>query len=272
MKPADDQLSYAVIGEAMAVHRELGPGLREELYHQRLAARLREAGVEHFCKPRRELVHRGMVADVFEPDLVVPAGLVPELKHLTGAFEPEHVLQLKCYLKFWRIRVGLLFDFGKEKLLFQRYILDAPAVALPEAGELLANLSSTANCRIIAEAVTQCVLLVTAAHGFGYRDTTYAGLLRADFAAEGIRSESDPVATVTVGTSPLGESQFGGFIVERTLLLKALSQRDAIRPADRAIMQTWLRLLNLPVGVIVHFGKTNLELQWVNPHSPHRSA
>lgn len=272
MKPADDQLSYAVIGEAMAVHRELGPGLREELYHQRLAARLREAGVEHFCKPRRELVHRGMVADVFEPDLVVPAGLVPELKHLTGAFEPEHFLQLKCYLKFWRIRVGLLFDFGKEKLLFQRYVFDAPAIALPAAGDLLPGRPASANCHSVAEVVAHSVLRIAAAHGYGYRDTTYTGLLRADFAAEGIRCESNPVATVTVGAAPLGESQFGGFIVEHTLLLKVLSQCDAIRPADRAIMQTWLRLLNLPVGVIVHFGKTNLELQWVNQHSPRRSA
>lgn len=74
----------------MATHRELGPGVREEFYHQRLAARLKQIGVGHFSKPRRELVHRDLVADVFEPDIVIPSGLVLELKHLVGGFAPEH--------------------------------------------------------------------------------------------------------------------------------------------------------------------------------------
>jgi len=270
MRTENDPLSYAVIGEAMAVHRELGPGLREECYHQGLATRLRASGVEHLSKPRRELVHRGVVADVFEPDFVVPAGLVPELKHLVGAFEPEHFLQLKSYLKFWKLRVGLLLDFGKDRLLQQRYVYDDPPAVVPSADQLFAGTPAEAAVRGVAATVVESVRRVVGAHGFGYRDTTYTGLLRADFSVEGVRCQLNPVATVTVGGTPVGDSTFAGCVVGQALAVKVLSQREAIRPADRAIVQTWLRLLDLPAGVIVHFGKTALELQWVRP-STHRN-
>ena len=112
-----EPVSYAIIGKAMEVHRELGPGLDEVFYHELLSERLRVAGIEHVSKPREALIHRGHTADIFEPDLVFPGALVAELKWLWGKFAPEHFVQLKCYLKFWRIADGLLLDFGKESLV-----------------------------------------------------------------------------------------------------------------------------------------------------------
>lgn len=265
MKGPMDSLSYAVIGEAMAVHRELGPGVREEFYHRRLAARLKAIGVEHCSKPRRELVHRGCVADVFEPDIVIPSGLVLELKHLVGGFAPEHYVQLKCYLKLWRLRVGLLFDFGKEQLVTQRYLYDDPVITRVEATALLAGLSTGPGVRPAAEAACCALARVLTEHGGGYRDTTYNGLLRADLAADGITCQLNPLASVTVAGEVLGESQFPGCIVGDLLLVKLLSQREGIRPADLAVVQTWLRLLGLSVGLVAHFTKNSLEVRWVKP-------
>ena len=76
---ADDKLSYAVIGKAMEVHRELGPGVDECFYHELLVEKLCAAGIEHQSKPRGQLMHRGRVADVFEPDIVIGSRLVLEL-------------------------------------------------------------------------------------------------------------------------------------------------------------------------------------------------
>lgn len=265
MKGPMDPLSYAVIGEAMAVHRELGPGVREEFYHRRLAARLRAIGIEHVSKPRRELVHRGFVADVFEPDIVIPSGLVLELKHLLGGFAAEHFVQLKCYLKLWRLRLGLLFDFGKEQLVTQRYLYDDPVVAPIDAAALLAGHSAGTPVGPAAEAACHALARVLAEHGCGYRDTTYNGLLRADLAADGVACQFNPQASVTVAGEVLGESQFLGCIVGQALLVKPISQREGIRAADLAVVQTWLRLLGLSAGLVAHFTKNGLEVRWVNP-------
>src|SRR5688500_1091521 len=101
MALAQEKLSYAIIGKAMEVHRELGPGLDEIFYHQLMSERLRAAGIDHLYKPRRELFHRGIAVDVFEPDLVFPDQLVAELKWLWRGFPAECFVQLTCYLKFW---------------------------------------------------------------------------------------------------------------------------------------------------------------------------
>lgn len=89
-----DPFTHQIIGLAMATHRDLGPGLNEEFYHQTFVARLRKDGIEHFSKPRRDLVYRGYVADTFEADVVFPGKLIPELKSLRGNFDREHFTQI----------------------------------------------------------------------------------------------------------------------------------------------------------------------------------
>src|SRR2546430_17033867 len=111
MNAIDDQFSYAVIGAAMETHRELGTGLDELFYHDLLAAKLATAGIPHQNKPRGRLIHRGILADEFEADLIVGDELALELKVLWGGFAPDNLLQVICYLKFWKLPAGLLFDF-----------------------------------------------------------------------------------------------------------------------------------------------------------------
>ena len=61
----------------------------------------------------------------------------------------------------------------------------------------------------------------------------------------------------------LGESLLPCVAVGGAGAVLVLSQREAIRAADRAILQTCLRLLELPWGLIVHVGKQELQVQWV---------
>ena len=121
-----DALTYKVIGLAMKVHRALGPGLDEVFYHRLLSRQLASADVPHQFKPRTPLIYQGEVADVFEPDLVIPGRLVIELKAQRGGLAAESFTQLLSYLKFWRIPIGLLFEFSKERLIFQRVIRTEP--------------------------------------------------------------------------------------------------------------------------------------------------
>jgi len=259
-----DPLVYAVIGRAMAVHREIGTGLDEVFYHKLLDARLTANGIEHWSKPRRPLRYRGFTADAFEPDLVLPKKLVLELKVLAGRFCPEHFLQLKAYLKFWRIRQGLLLDFGKESLVMQSYLYDDPRLPQIDPSELIRGVPPTVERRL-ARSLAQCLSRIVSTHGFGYRDSTYRSLLLADARAEGKRWVSAPTAAVRVGDMSLGLAVLSRIVVAGQSAVLVLSQREGIRAADRAALQTALQLLELPWGVIVHFGKQELKLQWILP-------
>ena len=249
-----DPFTHAIIGKAMEVHRELGPGLDEAFYHRLLSEKLAAAGIEHTLRPKRELVHRGIVADAFEPDLVFPGRLIAELKVLRGTFAPAHLTQLLCYQKLWGIPTGMLFDFEKESLVFKRLVftpVDAPFPAV----ELPAFVSDKED----AAQMLRLLRAIHEEHGLGYRETTYQGMLTAALKAEGIPFTAQPLCQVgSLGTATLRCCVVAGKCV---VTISALGER--LGAADRAILQTYLRWLNLPWGLAVHFGRTRLDLQFV---------
>ncbi len=267
--PIEDKLSYSVVGVAMAVHRELGPGLDEAFYHELMRRKLTTRGIAHEMKPRGQLIHRGIVADEFEADLIVEQALIAELKVLWGTFAPDHLLQVICYLKFWRLSAGLLFDFGKESLVNKRVpfvdrTLDGEAQAFPAMTQLPAETAS------VREVLTESFRVILSEHGLGYRDTTYRGLLYAELTYRGIECVRGPVTAIRGADGFLGEARLGCLVLPGQCALLITALRDSHQAADRAVLQTYLRHLDIPWGLHVNFGKIRLEYQFVKNTSRSR--
>ena len=261
----DDPLTYAIIGAAMKSHSELGPGLDERLYHDLMAARLRSGGVEVESKPHGSLVHRGIVADALECDLLLPGERVAELKVLPGpeTFAPEHFAQIISYLKFWRIETGLLLDFGKERLIYRRVVYTEQKPAILDTSKIVEQVSGLSPHREIAHGVCERIVRICREYGLGYRDTTYRGLIAADLKSDRISFVSDPVISIRIGENDLGNTCCNCFVVENEIALLVLALRKQITTSDRAILQTYLKHLGLPYGLVANFGKRSLDLAWV---------
>lgn len=249
-----DPFTHAVIGKAMETHSALGPGLVEEFYHREFSARLVAAGLEHESRPRRPLEYRGFVADIFEPDMLFQGRLVPELKALRGGFDPEHFAQLISYLKFFGLQRGMLFDFGKESLLFKRVTFTAVDAAFPDA-----PLPPFVTDPDLAESMLHLIREIHGAHGVGYRETTCPGLFRAALQAERISFTANPAATI----SGWGLAQLRCFVVDDRCAVSVTALGDDVSAADRAALQTCLHWLNLPWGLAVHFGRRSVHLRFV---------
>jgi GxxExxY protein len=258
-----DQFTYAVIGKAMEVHRELGPGLDELFYQGLLSRKLLAAGIPHLSKPRQPLLHRGMTADIFEPDLVFSCGLIGELKCLTGEFDGEHYVQLICYLKFWKIGVGLLFDFAKESLNSRRVQFSEPQFELPELKVMLAACPARNTAETAALQICEAIRQVLREHGLGYRDTTYSGLLSAELIAAGAKCACNTVTGVHCEDTFLGETICPCLVVNESIGVRVLALRRNIAPAEEAILRTYLRLLGLHCGLIVNFNRASLDFRWI---------
>lgn len=90
----EEQIARAVVHEAFGLHRELGPGLLENVYEALLEIRLREQGLQVERQKSVGLVYEGVeIKEAFRVDLLVEQRLVLELKSL-DKLAPVHFKQV----------------------------------------------------------------------------------------------------------------------------------------------------------------------------------
>jgi GxxExxY protein len=106
-----NELSYRVIGAAMAVHRELGPGLDEPDYEPALSAELAAAAIRHVCQQPVPVVYKNVRLEAgYRIDVLVEGSLVIELKSVE-TLHPVQEAQLLTYLRLSQRQLGLLINF-----------------------------------------------------------------------------------------------------------------------------------------------------------------
>ncbi|HUU11325.1 MAG TPA: GxxExxY protein [Phycisphaerae bacterium] len=107
-----NEITEAIIGAAMTVHRELGPGMLESAYEACLAYELSQQG--HAVQRQMELPlkYRDITLECgYRLDLLVDDSVVVEVK-AAQALHPLHEAQVLSYLKMSGRRVGLLINFN----------------------------------------------------------------------------------------------------------------------------------------------------------------
>jgi len=249
-----DPFTHQIIGLAMETHRALGPGLVEEFYHRDLVARLTTHGIEHLSKPRQDLVFRDHIADTFEADIVFPGKLILELKALRSGFDGEHFTQLLSYNKFWRIRTGMLFDFGKPSLISKRVIYTSKTGEFSKAG-----IPAFISDKVLARRLIQTANQTLSDIGLGYRATTWNGLISAAFRAEQLSFAINP----TVNVAKIGIATLRCLLVANQSAIAISALGDEVSAIDRACLQTCLNWLGLPWGICFHFGKATADIKFV---------
>lgn len=114
--PTTHDLSDRVIGAAISVHRQLGPGLLESAYRRCLQYELIARGIATRAEVPVGIEYRGGRIDgAFKIDLLVEDRLVLELKAV-DKLHPIHTSQVTTYLKLGGYRAGLLINFNVSVL------------------------------------------------------------------------------------------------------------------------------------------------------------
>lgn len=119
-----NELSHAIIGAAIEVHREMGPGLLERVYERCLATELRAQGYEVLEQHALPVHYKGQdIGLEYRLDLWVDRRIIVEVKAVDQLHD-VHRAQLLNYLKLTRNKLGLLINFnvpllkqGVERLL-----------------------------------------------------------------------------------------------------------------------------------------------------------
>ena len=111
----DTIISEQIIGCAIEVHRDLGPGLLEEPYHTAMCVELAHRGTRFVRKPIIPLTYRGAAIGNYIPDLIVEETVIVEIKSVLR-FEDVFTAQMLTYLRLTHLRVGLIINFNKRLL------------------------------------------------------------------------------------------------------------------------------------------------------------
>lgn len=111
-----NQLTERVIGAAIEVHRELGPGLLESAYQRALAHELRLRGVAFEEQKLCPIKYKDLVIDdAYRLDFLIDGLVVVELKTVDALLD-VHDAQVLTYLKFTGCHIGLLLNFRSTVL------------------------------------------------------------------------------------------------------------------------------------------------------------
>ena len=111
MRARVDALTEEIIGAALEVHRELGPGLLENAYQTCLAVELLHRGCNLERQKSLPIVYKNQRVECgYRLDLVVEGLVIVEIKAIER-LERVHSVQLLSYLRFAKCPVGLLFNF-----------------------------------------------------------------------------------------------------------------------------------------------------------------
>ena len=120
-----DESSRNVIGCAIEVHRNLGPGLLESTYRQCLACELSHVRIPFQMELPLPVRYKDLLLDCgYRIDLLVRSDLIVEIKSVETLL-PIHQAQILTYLRLSKVSLGLLIDFNVTKLQngIKRFVL-----------------------------------------------------------------------------------------------------------------------------------------------------
>lgn len=107
-----NEITRQIIGDAIKVHRSLGPGLLESAYEACLAFELCQSGLGVEVQKPLPLIYRGVKLDCgYRTDLLVENCVIVEIKSV-DSLNAVHAMQVLSYLRLSNLHVGLLINFN----------------------------------------------------------------------------------------------------------------------------------------------------------------
>lgn len=112
----ENEISYKIIGAALEIHKNIGPGLLESAYENALFYELDEMGLEVKQQVPMPFIYKGVKQDVgYRIDLMVNNKVIIEIKSVEN-LAPVHYAQTLTYLKLSGLKLGILINFNTKIL------------------------------------------------------------------------------------------------------------------------------------------------------------
>lgn len=116
-----EPITREIIGAAFEVHNVLGYGFVERVYQKAMQVELELRGVKVELEPKIKVQFKGIIVGDYAADLLIEEKIIVELK-VDATYQSVHEAQLLNELRGTGIRLGLLINFGREKVEYKRMV------------------------------------------------------------------------------------------------------------------------------------------------------
>ena len=249
----DNQLTGTVIGAAIDVHRELGPGNDEAAYEEALSLRLSQLGVAHECQKRMPVRYRGQVLDCgLRMDALVEGRLPLELK----ATEHElvvHEAQILTYMRMGPYPLGLLLNFDVAVLKHGIHRMALTKSAPAGVGEP----PDTRGFDALSVAILDAAVRVHRELGPGLLRSVYEECLCHEFMLRGVAFQRKTTVPLVFAGQRLAHSGEVPLLVAGEAPVFCLSV-SGLTPRQEATLRHRLRQGGFPFGFLLNFNAPTL--------------
>ncbi len=115
------ELSFAIIGAAMEVHKILGPGFLESVYQAALEKELRLRSIPFSHQVEVPVIYKGDLVGIYKADLVIDNKIIIEIKGISR-LNASHQAQALHYLTATGLQLAILINFGMSSSEYRRVI------------------------------------------------------------------------------------------------------------------------------------------------------
>jgi GxxExxY protein len=257
-----EDLTHILIGYFFNIHNSLGVGYDERAYHNALERCFQKMGVPYRSKERKTINHRNLKIREFEADFIVFDKIILELKAVQSQFLQAHYVQIISELKLWQLRLGLLVNFGLQKVEIERMPFSEKAKEVNENYDYIKNYLTDADRTILAK-LRDAILYVLEVHGLGFGQSIYQKIMSIEIDYRQIKYQNRFPIKVKYDEEIISLFKMKPLLIENRLICDIKALVDEIDFYDIARIQSYLRSLGLKIGIIVNFGRKGLEIRGI---------
>jgi GxxExxY protein len=257
------ELSYQIIGCVFDVFREIGPGYDEPTYHQGLMVRFEREGLTFLSKPHFILHYRGIKIAELEPDYIIDDKIILEIKAIQSDFLPKNYTQIISYLRITNKRLGILINLGLLKADFDRVPYDERPLKIVEDFEEISPVMKGHEDEV--GRLRDGIANVAKELRLGYQAAIYQEAMKVELEFGKFTCDGHVKVPVYYQNILLKNYEIDYWLVNQKILLAVLAGSKEVSVYDIVRMRSYLKGLNLKVGLIAFWGKDHLKIVGIGP-------
>ncbi len=241
------------------VHNEVGLGRNEEAYHQALKLWFAEKSLPIGSRVPHRLYLKGVESHALFPDFVCWGALSVEIKAVPRKLSLSEWVQVRDYMKVRRESLGLLVNFGLDRVHVQR-VIHSPTVTQLDEDWSYWHGCIAGDDRDLGVAIGEALRCVYAEHSTGYGLEVTSKLIERSLRLHGLKVTPNPITKAVFRQHVVDESPLDCLVINNRFLIVFTTLFDSNQfNISRGL--SFMKTLGLPWGVAANFGREKAEIR-----------